>query len=812
MKSVYKNKSFTFSNLSLMVILSLTGPTLVAAQSNSSNDSSLLQEVIVTAQKREQSANDIGMSISAFRGEDLETMGLLDTTDLAGLVPGLTMAMSSSGTPIYTMRGVGFNTPNMSSTSPVGVYLDEVSYPYPVMSKGLTFDVERVEVLKGPQGTLYGRNTTGGLINYINNKPTDDFHSYAKLEMGEYESYGFEGMVNKPLTDSLNARIAVKTDRANEGWQKSVSRGDKLGEVDRSAVKLSLNWEPSDNLNMLFSMNWWEDNSDTQAGQAINFNPEAPADYVVTGLPDAILVNPDSEDADWAGADTLSSDWSGSTSTPRPNNFAVDSDMLSLSNRIDWNINDSVTLTSISSYADMERNDFYDRDGTQFELVVFNDSGSIESFSQEIRLAGETDNLKYIAGLFYSQDEAKDRSDPWAGQTSILNYYRALVSAGAAAAGAPAEAVAEIAGGFREWNNYADIETESRAIFGQVEWAANDAVTLTLGVRYTEDESDFTGCSRDRGNGNLVALWNAFFGTEIPAGNCVTNEFPADVDPAVGAFPQPVDVVQKSLDEDNWSGRLAVDWRLNDNSLVYASYSRGYKSGAVPSLSANVANQYAPATQEKLDAFEIGIKSSIQDNLHVNLNAYHYQYEDKQVFGEIPDLIFTTLTRLVNVPESEVQGGELDITWAPTEQLVTQLNLSYMNTEITEYLGYNKFAEVTDFAGSEFEYSPKLQANGLISYGFSLSEQLDAQVTLDISHSGKQQGDFEGDSAFKVDAYTLVGLNVGLLPNNQAWEANFWMRNLTDEYYWTSVQIQTDTTFRYAGMPRTWGASLKYNF
>lgn len=799
----------------------------------------MLEEVIVTAQKREQSLNDIGMAISAFRGDELETLGVRDTRDLVHIVPGLTMATSNGGTPIYTMRGVGFNTPNMSSTSPVGVYIDEVSYPYPVMSKGLNFDFDRVEILKGPQGTLYGRNTTGGLINYITNKPTDEFEGSLKVEYGEFDSWGLEGFINGGITDNMSGRIAFKTQGSEEGWQKSVSRDAELGEVDRSAVRLSLLWEPSDTLSAQFSASWWEDKSDGQAGQAIHYNPEVGTSpeasiFVVPGLQDAILTNPGSQDADWATADQPNTGpgagwipifnaiygtsydspepWPGSTATPRPDEFGMDSEMLSLSLRFDWSISDTLTLTSLTGYADFERDDFYDRDGTEFEIVVFNDEGTIESFSQEFRIAGDYDQLKFIAGVFLSSDETEDRSNPWAGQTSILEGLKFQTLTGYADAGVffPQAEFEEFMGGFRDWQNFANIDTDSRAIFGQVEWAISDAFTLTTGLRYTEDEADFEGCSRDLDDGNILATWNVAFGLAIPQGGCLTNEFAA----GEGPFPQPLEVVEKELDEDNWSGRIALDWNLSDHNLLYVSYSRGYKSGAFPSLSGNVASQYDPATQEKLDAYEVGLKSTLAEGrVQLNASMYYYDYKDKQVFGEIEDLIFTTLTRLVNVPESEVRGAELDLTWHATDDVVTRFGVSYMDTEINEYVGFNKFGEPTDFAGAEFEYSPELQAFALISYGFDLTEQLMGRLTIDASYSDDQQADLEGNPVFAVDSYTLVGASLALSPSGSSkWEGILWGRNLTDEYYWNSVQTQTDTSMRYAGMPRTWGVSFRYNF
>ena len=478
--------------------------------------------------------------------------------------------------------------------------------------------------------------------------------------------------------------------------------------------------------------------------------------------------------------------------------------MTNLSARLDWDLSNGATITSLTSYAYLERNDFHDRDGTQYEIVVFNDIGTVKSLSQELRFADSGQRFNYVAGLFYSSDKLKDRSNSWGGQTSILNRLRVLVPLGAAAAGAPPAEVIEIAGGFRDFQTFADIDTDSIAVFGQFEYALTDTLNLTVGARYTDDSADFAGCSRDRGDGNILALWNPAFGTTIANGGCVT--FESD-------YSAPVSVVDGKLKEDNVSGRLGLDWSISADTLWFGSISRGFKSGAFPQLSASVASQFDPATQEQVLAYEIGVKSSLaEQRVQINAAAYFYDYEDKQVFGEVLDPVFTRNTRLINMPKSEVTGAEFDITWFATDRFLTRISASWMDTEIIEYVGFDKFGNPANFAGSEFEYSPELQINALVSYDFALSQSMSARLTVDYSHTSDQQGDFLGDPAFAVDSYDLLGLHLLLAPDSEKWEVAIFGRNITDEYYWTSVQKESDTAFRYAGMPQTWGASLKVNF
>src|SRR3990167_7357335 len=184
-------------------------------------------DIIVTAQRRAESMNDVGMAIQAVDGATLENLRVTDMRDLTTVAPSFTVSQSYQGVPTYTLRGIGFNTINLSATSTVGTYVDEVAYPYPFMNSGPVFDVSRVEVLKGPQGTLFGRNTTAGLVNVVTNKPGDEFEASMSAEYGNYDTWNLEGMINLPISDTVQARFAVRSENSDEGWQRSVSRSEE---------------------------------------------------------------------------------------------------------------------------------------------------------------------------------------------------------------------------------------------------------------------------------------------------------------------------------------------------------------------------------------------------------------------------------------------------------------------------------------------------------------------------------------------------------------------------------------------------------
>src|SRR3990167_4796064 len=197
--------------------------------------------------------------------------------DLTTVAPSFTVSQSYQGVPTYTLRGIGFNTINMSATSTVGTYVDEVAYAYPMMNTGPIFDLERVEVLKGPQGTLYGRNTTAGLIDFVTNKPTDEFKAQITAEAGNYKTFNLDGYVNGPIAPNLAGRFAFRVENSGKGWQVSNTRGERQGEVDRWGVRGSLVFTPSDRLSVDASVSYWKNQSDTVVAQGIGFTPATAA-------------------------------------------------------------------------------------------------------------------------------------------------------------------------------------------------------------------------------------------------------------------------------------------------------------------------------------------------------------------------------------------------------------------------------------------------------------------------------------------------------------------------------------------------------
>jgi len=751
-----------------------------------------VDDIVVTAQKRSQNINDVGLAIQAFSGEDLVKAGVATTSDLTQVVTGFNFARSSANTPIYTLRGIGFQTPNLSSTSPVGIYIDEVAYAYPYMANGPTFDLQRVEVLKGPQGTLYGRNTTGGLVNFITARPTDAFQAGVTAEVGSYETFNVEGFVSGPVTDTLQLRLAARREDSNEGWQRSVSRpGDRLGKKDRSAARLSVDWTPTDRLSVALGASWWQDKSDTVAPQFTALDIARPA-TVIPGLVDSVRSSYDNDQADWDAREA-----------GKPP-FKSDSNFYALSGRVDYDLTEQLLLVSLTGYNRVRRRDFNDLDGTPFELLAYGSNGEIESFSQEVRLVGSTDRLEYLVGAFYAKDTVTDDQLGYYDENSTVRLLRRVGAGVVQNVYTPAQ----IAGGFANFLNSTDQENESASLLANAEWKATDQWTIIGGLRYTQDKIAFAGCSRDY-QGNTAPIWNTAVAaltrsnTNVQTGECLTYN---------AAFTDNV-LAQQSLDEDNIAGRFGVNFEPNDSTLIYASIARGFKSGAFPVLPANVETQFAPAVQEQVTAYEAGIKAGLFDRmLQVNLSAYFYDYKDKQIYGDVKDPVFTTLPRIVNVPESRVWGAEAEFILRPTDYLRMQTGISYVNSEVTEFIGINRLGQSEDFSGLRFPNTPEWQVNGQVSYDRPITDNLGFIAVASGNYQSEADGAIGNEAEFKIKAYTVVNASIGIHTLDNRIALTLSARNLLDENYWTNVDTIIDSIFRVPGMPRTFGLSLSYNY
>lgn len=765
----------------------------VQAHAQESAPAGGIQEIVVTAQKRSEAINDVPLSITAASGDKLRDQGITNVGDLVKIVPGFNYTESAYATPVYTLRGVGFYDTSLAAKPTVSIYQDQVPLPFSIMTRGATLDLERVEVLKGPQGTLFGSNATGGAINYIAAKPTSTFKAGIDAGIQNFGEISGGGYVSGPISDTLTARVAVRTEQGG-AWQRSYTRDDKLGDRNFTTGRLLVDFQPADSVRFELNLNGFIDKSDGQAAQLIGVvplgNPARLGDLATYPVAPA-----NNRDADWTPEQA-----------PKRNDWFYQASL-----RGDVDLSDDITLTSITSFSKYHNDADIDPDGVAMRDYFYNTTGKITALSEELRLQGRTGGLTWIVGANYAREKTYQQDDagPYDQSTSAYNF----VDAGL---GVP----------FFVYSQYARQKFVNKAVFANLDYDIGDKITLHGGIRYTDTRVDFAGCTADRGfalGQGIQNLLNAIRGgagldpISIAPGACVT----------IDASTLTAVEVQDSLDEDNVSWRAGVDFKPSKDALLYASVSKGYKSGSFPLLSASDANQFAPVKQESVTAYEIGAKLTLLDRTaQLNGAVFYYDYSNKQFKGRVvadPD-IFGPLEALVNVPKSRVQGAEIQLDLAPTDGLRVSIGATYLDTKIKgSFVNYDSYGNQVDFGGSSFPYTPKYQIVIDGQYDWALGDTTGAFVGGNLSFQSDTKavlGDARDTPSAELTRmggltiadYTLIDLRAGLSFDDKRYKLTAFVRNLTDKYYWSNATRITDTTVRFAGRPRTYGLTVSASF
>lgn len=735
-----------------------------------------LQDIVVTAQRRQQSANDVPLSITALGGNALASQGIRRSEDLGQVVPGLTYANSGFNSPVYTLRGIGYNDGSLLASPTVSIYVDEVPLPYAAMTKGALMDVERVEVLKGPQGTLYGSNSTGGAINYVPARPSDQLSAGLRAEFGRFNTLNLDGFVSGPITDTLTVRAAVTSNQGGD-WQRSYTRADTRGAVHQLLGRLLVDWRASDRVKVTLGANGWADTSDTQAPQAIARLILNPAKATPELL--ATQIGPlTSRSADWNPG----------------REYKADESFYQLSAKVAATLTDELSLTSITAYSHYDVDTTSDRDGVNIEDQEYDYRGYISSFYQELRVAYQKGGWRGLVGANYRRDKSDD-----------INVFRGTYATGLRrSATVPVDAIVPTS----------SQTIDAYGIFGDAEVPLLESLSFAGGLRYSHEKRDFAGCSRDSGSGQAAAFIASVSATlkaraGLPArpdlfvpGGCVTMN--SNFDPVL---------VSNTLDEDNLSVKTGLSWRPGRGTLVYASFNRGYKSGGFPNPPATSVPQLTPVRQERVDAYEVGAKLSLFDRkVQVNGALFHYDYRDKQLFSRIVDGTFGPVRALVNVPRSRVNGAELQVDVAPAAGLHLVAAATYVDTKVLEGDFFSQTNVRLSLVGRPFNFSPKWQLNGGVNYEWPLSGTLRGFVDTDVSYRSSSTGDFNSDPVFDIKSYALVNARIGLKGENDRWSASIWGRNISNTYYYNQAFGAADFITRYTGRPATYGVAFSFKY
>ena len=816
--------------------IALALPSTGQAQSTSDTGAATEQgadrnAIIVTANRREEAITDVGIAIQAFSGEQLDNLQVNSTEDLQVVVPSLNVSRGYQGIPIYTLRGIGFNSINLSATSTVGTYQDEVALAYPFMNSGPVFDLERVEVLKGPQGTLYGRNTTGGLVNFISAKPEfGDFNGSIAVDVGTEQTLNTKGHLNLPIGDTVALRAAWRTERSWKGWQNSISRDETQGEVERYGGRLTIAAEPIPEMHIELAANFWVNKSDTLAAQVVGFTPNTdPANgtlfslFNAPGLANYVAANGNnwtSDTADWQPLDQRAQNIGRGTGIDNPN--AEDSHFYGLRGMLQFDFTPDVSFISLTGFNHVKRDASYDWSGAPYEILSQHAEGEIDSLSQEIRFQGTTGPAEWVVGGYYAHDKVVDTNQTLLGENANVGAIRTLILAPQAALGGASifdafnsfgYTPADVLFSFRTYRDEAEFDVETFSAFASVDWELSPSLTLTTGVRYTEDTQDYEGCSRDL-NGSMlpnVNLFNRFFffanygviAAPISENQC--NTF--DVDTLTFG------PVTSRLKEDNVAWRGALTWQPNDDTLLYASVSRGYKSGSTPVNAANIATQNRPARQEQLTAYEVGTKLALANrSFNLNLAGFYYDYADKQLAVYFADPIYTTLLRLDNIPESRAYGIDGDFTWFATDELTLSVAGTWLQTEIIGYQGINAAGQPLDYDGFAFPYSPEFSGAATITYDTPITSDLGLRAMVNGRYQSSTSSTIEDFDPLVIDSYGILNASLAVYDLDGVWEASIWGRNVTDTYYWSSAATNANTAVRFPGHSASYGATVRLRF
>ncbi len=712
--------------------------------------------VVVTALKREQGLQDVSLAVTAVTPSDLLESQVNTLEDLQVLVPGLTVGNDFAFAKVF-VRGIGLNSAFAGIDPSVALHVDGAVVSQAAAHFTSLYDLERVEVLRGPQGTLYGRNATGGSINLITAKPTDAFEGYGRLSLGNYNQVLAEGAVSGPIGQRLFGRIAARTEH-RDGFGVHTGSGQDIDNADKFGVRGQLRFVVSERVNTLLSIEYYDEDENSRAFKFVraSFPETTNPGLVAVGLPD---VTANSRDA---GGDFVPLGQLQTTSVTNTLTYDI-TDWLSLKSVTNWRDTSSLLLQDFD-ISDTVNGDFppAPTSTTQLQRV---DS---QQFSEELQLLVTRDRWRGIFGAYVFRDDVVSRvligRDPLANQTTI-ERNRVIVDA---------------------W-----MDVVSYAAFANVTVDLTDSASIRLGARYSEESRDV----------------ESLFGVASPT--------------ATEPVFDPLNVT--SRDYSDFTPEIGLDYRFSDGTLLYFTYSEGFKSGTA-NLGERTPSLVAPETIEN---YEVGLKGSyFGDTLQLNLAGFVYQVEDAQFDRPfpIPAPPFFTV-RLENAAATDGQGLELEAMWQPVPALTIDASATLYDIEFEEFLSLDPLNEAlfgadsttvepVDLAGNSPRNTPEWSFAVRGAYAIDLDGG--GVVTPAIAYAAKGEQFYTefNNPVLGADAYGILDANVAYTSPDGRLTVNLWGKNLTDEFVLSGAfAISTSRTIAGTYLaPRQYGATIGYRF
>jgi iron complex outermembrane receptor protein len=782
------------------------GACLAAALAAHAAPAQVLDEIIVTAQKREQSLQDVGIAITAFTAEQMEALGFESSTDIALMSPGVYINSNTAGqNRQFTIRGVSQNDFFDALEAPIAAYVDEAYIPMQQGQVFALFDVERVEILKGPQGTLFGRNATGGLVHYITRKPTFEPEGYVDLTYGSYDQVRVEAAAGGRLTEAIAGRVAVMYNRYDEILENEYplgavniggapeGGGEDLYNDDTWAARGHVLIQPDEDVEILLSgfgsrtvlsESALESSAtvtvfDAQ-GRAVNAIFASPTETREAIGPGGVAVPIVALDAEFPGVNE-------DATRPVPggdlfgfrdadlgdfetsHEFAFDDldefETWGATAKLTWDLG-AMTLTSVSDYKNFDKFVALDVGSAPADQFIFAAEADTESFSQELRLNGELERARWVAGFYFLYiDNVTD--------TGFLVLPTAIISPLFFGAGIGADLIDET-----------KLETTSYSVFGQIDFDLTETLTFIAGLRtiIEDKEYDFEQ--------NLYIS---------------TNDKTFDKDVFVAPLTAPF---HEETSDTLWAGKLQFEWQPNDDWLVYAGLNRGVKAGSfnakLPDGSPPLSEDEIGYDEEVLYAYEVGFKSTLfGGTTRLNGSFYFYDYDDYQAST------FSNVSAVVSNEDAKVKGVEVELITSPLQGFDLMLGASFNDAEVNNVAvapGVPRDVQPT--------YAPSVQYSGLARYawpafGGELSVQGHAYYVSHVFHN------LRNFATHKLESYLVGNARVAWMSGDERWQASFFVNNIADERYRVeSFALDTlcGCNEELFAKPRWFGGTLRYNF
>lgn len=736
------------SAVAVAVAATLAAP----AQAQETAGTASLQEIVVTASKRVESLQDVPIAVTAYSGESIRNLAIADIEGLAVQTPSFAFSKAGGEAQIY-IRGVGTNIFGIGADPSVAVNLDGVYLGRTNMGLTQFLDIDRVEILRGPQGTLYGRNATGGAINLVSRMPTREFEGYATAGFGEFDRVEVQGAVGGPLDEQWSFRLAGRYLK-DDGYTEDLdSRGtNQLDDNDIQSYRAILQFTPSDSLTATLIGEYTEfSNGNTSI---------VPRDNL--GL-----------------AETRGAVPTGSIHKER-NDLATffDWDSSGVTLNVEWDLGDGVSLTSITGWKEYTSDFLFNTDGTEIDITRSNFKYDSEQLSEELRLNAEIgDSWRLLLGAYFFDEDKKGG----------LGLVRASL--------VPA----------RSFVIPSENSTYAWALFAEATVDVTEKLSLTAGVRYSDEEKD-----------DFSAFGLVFDVLGLESSGPVT---------PVGA---------PRVTSDSWDAftpKFGVDYRVDDDTLVYGSVTRGFKSGGYNSLQPS----NPPYDPEYIWAYEAGVKSQLADDrMRLNGAVFYYDYTDLQV-----STFLNNLTYITNAAEATVMGAELEMLARITEQLEFGLAVSWLDSEYDTFMtayGSTPCRPVPpatscvrplrpyDASGNQLINAPEWKANATAQYTMPLGTAGSLVLFGQLSYQDDLYFTQINESEVGQEAITLFDARAAWLSANGSWEVSAYGRNLTDEDYFhngvrfTSTSDPAKDVFQignalgYPAQGRSWGMQATYRF